>query len=247
MKCLFWVFLLATAPAIHAGEARIAVASNFLRTLYELAPLFEKRTGHYIVISPGSTGKLYAQIRQGAPYDVFLAADAKHPQLLEEEGLAVPGSRRSYAIGRLVLWSADPQRVRHGAQSLQSTEVRHIAIANPNTAPYGRATQQALEVLGMWGAVRSKLVWGEDVGQAFQFVATRNADLGFVSLAQLRNPNNKLAGSYWEVPAKLYDPIIQEMVLLKTGQDDPAARAFVTFMQTSQAQQIIERYGYGLR
>lgn len=225
----------------------MAVAANFLNTLYTLAASFEQDTGHRLLISAGSTGKLYAQLRHGAPYDVFLAADEKHPMLLEKEGLAMPGRRMTYALGRLVLWSAQPMTLQEGTRILQQPAIRHVAIANPATAPYGRAAYQVLNAMGLWDALESRIVQGEDVGQTLQFVASGNAQVGFVALAQIRNPKNSFSRDHWLVPEDLYDPIVQDMVLLKKAENNSAAHAFLTFMQTAPARMLIQQSGYGTR
>lgn len=238
---------LVVSPLLHAGEVKIAVAANFLNTLHILAPVFEKNTGHRLLISAGSTGKLYAQLHHGAPFDVFLAADDKHPALLEKEGLVMPGRRITYAVGRLVLWGARPLPLQEGAQLLQQPDIRHIAIANPATAPYGRAAYQALNAMGIWHTLQPRIVQGDDVGQVFQFVASANAQLGFVALAQVLNPKNTFSKDYWQVPEELYDPIVQDMVLLKKAENNRAAHAFVDFMQTAQARTLIQQAGYKVK
>ncbi len=247
MKQALLFLLLFISPLASSDEAKIAVAANFLGALQALAPVFEQQTGHRLLISSGSTGKLYAQIRNGAPYEVFLAADARHPRLIEEEGLAVSGSRGNYAVGRLVVWSAEPARVCASQQCLMQPDIRRLAIANPLAAPYGRAAQQSLEAMGVWAALQPRIVRGEDVGQTFQFVATGNAELGLVALSQVFSPNNTFSTRYWEIPQKFYDPIAQDMVLLKQGQSNPAARAFMEFIKTPLARGIIQRYGYGVK
>ncbi len=255
MKLTLLILLFSVPPFLHAGEVKVAVAANFLNTLHVLAPLFEQQSGHRLLISAGSTGKLYAQLHHGAPYDVFLAADDKHPALLEKEGLVMPGRRITYALGRLVLWSGHSMPLKPseegGAQILQQSGIRHVAIANPATAPYGRAAYQALNAMELWHTLKSRIVRGEDVGQVLQFVASGNAQLGFVALAQIRNqsrnPKNTFSGDYWRVPEKFYDPIVQDLVLLKKAENNSAAHAFVAFMQTVQARALIQTSGYGVK
>jgi molybdate transport system substrate-binding protein len=230
---------------VHAAEVRVAVAANFIGTLDELGKAFHAGSGDTLVVSSGSTGKLYAQIRNGAPYDVLLAADVERPRRLEQEGLAVPGSRFTYARGQLVLWSREPGRVDADAQVLRSGRFRHLAIANPLTAPYGVAAMQTLEHLGLWEALAARLVRGEDIGQTFQFVQSGNAEIGFVALAQVRELNPAARGSWWLVPAKLYEPIEQQAVLLTRARDNAAARAFLTFLCSVRAREIIQASGYG--
>jgi len=247
MKFTLLSLLLLIPPLLHAGEVKVAVAANFLNTLQILAPVFEKNTGHRLLISAGSTGKLYAQLHHGAPYDVFLAADDKHPALLEKEGLVLPGRRVTYAVGRLVVWSGRLMPPQEGAQTLKRPDIRHIAIANPATAPYGRAAYQALNAMGLWHTLKPRIVQGDDVGQVFQFVASANAQLGFVALAQILNPKNAFSRDYWLVPEELYDPIVQDMVLLKKAENNSAAHAFVAFMQTAQARTLIQQAGYKVK
>ena len=225
----------------------VAVASNFISPLKAIKVSFEKETGHRLVIIPGSTGKLYAQVKNGAPFDVLLAADDLRPRLLEEEGMAVPGSRFTYAIGRLVLWSKDPHGVDgDGKKNFQNPKFDHLAMANPKTAPYGRAAFQVLKKLGVWDRIKDRIVQGENIGQTFQFVATGNAEMGFVALSQILDPKNKSKGSHWVVPMELHDPISQDMVLLKRGEANPAAVALMKFMRGDSARKIIASYGYQL-
>jgi molybdate transport system substrate-binding protein len=232
--------LLAGAPAA-AGEVKAAVAANFTAAMKEIAPAFEAATGHTLVASYGSTGKIYAQIKNGAPFEVFLAADQKRPQMLEEEGVA--SGRFTYAVGRLVLWSADPDLVDAEGAVLKSGSFRHLAIANPVTAPYGAAAMQVIERLGLQDALEPKLVRGDNIAQTYQFVATKNAELGFVALAQVAlDP----AGSRWSVPAELHDPIRQDAVLLDKGKDNPAAVALMEYLKGPEARAVIERFGYGV-
>jgi molybdate transport system substrate-binding protein len=219
-----------------------------------LAEAFEKQTGYEVTPVFGSTGKLYAQIRNGAPYDAFFSADVERPLLLQEEGRTVPGTRFTYAIGKVVLWSPDPDLVDADGTVLHESAVngnafRFVALANPILAPYGRAAEQVLRARGVWDALQGRMVRGEDIGQAFQYVYSGNAELGFVSLAQLVDPAGPLSGvdamgSHWEPPQALYDPIEQQAVLL---QENPVARAFLDYVRSPAAQEIIHRYGYGTR
>jgi molybdate transport system substrate-binding protein len=218
----------------------VAVATNFAATARALGEAFRAASGHEAVVSDGSTGKLYAQIAGGAPFEVFLAADAERPRRLEAEGHAVAGTRFAYALGRLVLWSPDPARVT-GPEALAGA-FRHLAIANPELAPYGAAAREVLARRGLWERLAPRLVRGEDVGQAYQFVATGNAELGFVALSQLA-PG---AGSRWLVPADAYTPVEQHAVLLAPGRGDPAAAAFLAYLRGPDARARIERAGYGV-
>ena len=229
----------------QAGEVHVAVASNFINPLKAIAGSFERETGHRVVVIPGSTGKLYAQIKHGAPFDLLLSADDLRPRLLEGEGFAVPGSRFTYAIGKLTLWSRNP-RVIDGAgkKIFRNVNFTHLAMANPKSAPYGRAAFETLKKLGVWNQLKGRVVQGENIGQTFQFIATGNAELGFVALSQVLDPKNKWPGSRWDVPSDLHDPIAQELVLLKHGDGNPAAIALINFIHSETARKIIKRYGY---
>lgn len=245
----FLIFLLlAMYPAASvAEEVRVAVAANFLATLNTIATNFEQDRGYTAVVSSGSSGKLYAQIKNGAPFDVFFSADVMRPKLLEEEGFAVSGSRFTYAVGRLTLWHPGSVAIEGNEQSvLLSHDVRHVAIANPKTAPYGAAAKEALQALGLWEQVQDRLVRGENIGQTFHFVFSRNAQLGFVALSQVLGPKVDGAGSRWDVPTHLYAPIRQQAVLLRSGQRQEAARAFLDYVKSVRSRNVIERFGYGL-
>jgi molybdate transport system substrate-binding protein len=200
------VWLLALPQVVWSGEVYVAVASNFLNPLKEIATRYKQDTGDRLILVSGSTGKLYAQVRHGAPFDVLLAADSKRPALLEREGVGVVGTRFTYAVGALVLWSLEPGRVR-GEESLAQMSKGKLAIANPKTAPYGRAARQVLESLGFWKKLQPFLVRGENIAQTLQFVATGNATLGFVAKSQVEDPRFKFQGSRWEVPVDMHDPI----------------------------------------
>lgn len=232
--------LLASTPSIGA-EIRVAVASNFRNAAIQLATVFESSTNHDVTLIFGSTGKHYAQIINGAPFEVFLAADIRRPELLEKDGIAIPGSRFTYAVGKLVLWSPKKGYVDAGGKILDSRQFRFLAIANPKLAPYGRAARQVLQERKLWAELKSRMVRGENIAQTFQFVMSRNAELGFVAYSQLRRPNHAIEGSFWEVPRSLYTPIDQQAVLLK---DSVVARAFLSFLQSEQAIQIIHDFGY---
>jgi len=222
-----------------AAEVKVAVAANFTAAMKEIAAGFEQATGHTALLSFGSTGKLYAQIIQGAPFALFLAADQKRPKLLEDDGRA---SRRfTYATGKLVLWSAKPDFVDARGDVLTRGDFRHLAIVNPQTAPYGAAAMQVLDNLGLSAALGPRLVRGENVTQTYQFVATGNAELGFVALSQVML---KPEGSRWKVPQSLYTPIRQDAVLLERGADQPAALALLAYLKGPEARAVIERLGY---
>jgi len=228
-----------------AGEAMIAVASNFDRTARELEARFEETGIHSITIVSGSTGKLYAQIVNGAPFDAFLSADALRPSLLEAEGRAVEGSRFTYALGRLCLWSPDPRRVAmDGMQTLRAGDFRRLAVANPRLAPYGAAALNTLRAYALDETLADRLVMGENVGQAYSMVATGNAELGFVALAQVLTLHEAAAGSRWDVPADLHDPIRQDAVLLRHGESNTAAAGFLRFMRSPEGRRLIQSFGY---
>ena len=234
------LFAIGLEPAA-ADEIVVAVAANFAKPMAALVERFEAETAHRVRITTGSTGKHYAQIRNGAPFDAFFAADADRPRLLEDAGVGVPGSRFTYAIGRLALWSPRSEYVDAEGKILEDGGFRHLAIANPSLAPYGAAARDVLAAKGVLDALERKLVFGEDVGQTFGFVHSGAAELGFVAYAQLV-ADDGVGGSHWLVPAALHAPIEQQALLLV---DSPAARAFVEFVTGDAARAIIERFGYG--
>jgi len=228
----------AAAPA-HAGETRVAVAANFTAPAKEIAEAFAAATGHKATLSFGSSGQFYTQIAHGAPYEVFLSADAERPARAERAGLAVPGSRFTYAVGTLVLYSRTPGLA--GPDALKAGRFRKLAIADPRAAPYGEAAVETLRSLGLYDAVKPKLVTGASITQAYQFVATGAAELGFVALSQLVAEKG---GSRWVVPETRHAPIAQQAVLLNNGRDSAAAKAFLIFLRGPEAAAIIRRYGY---
>lgn len=236
------VVLLLLSPAVsRCDQVRVAAASNFRVTLEEIGAEFEKQSAHEVVLIFGATGKHYAQIVHGAPFDLFFAADAERPERLDAEGLAVPGSRFTYAIGRLALWSTDEQRVDKEGRVIAQGQYRHLAIANPELAPYGRAAKETLQSLGLWETVSGQLVTGENIGQAFQFVASGNAELGLVAWSQLQGAG--MGGSWWLVPGTLHQPIEQQAVQLRPG---AAAESFMAFVRSAKAVEIIRAHGYGM-
>ncbi|GAB6043991.1 molybdate ABC transporter substrate-binding protein [Endothiovibrio diazotrophicus] len=235
---------LATAT-VHAAEVSVAVAANFTDATRDIVPLFEKATGHTAKVSFGSTGKLYAQIEHGAPFEVFLAADSKRPKKAEGEGLAVVGSRFTYARGKLVLWTPEAGRFSDGEAFLKSGDGGRLAIANPKTAPYGLAARQVMEHLGVWDTLKGQVVKGDSIAQTFQFAATNNVAAGFVALSQVTAWKGD-AGSRWEIPDGYYPPIAQQAVLLKKGEANPAATAFLEFLKGPEARKVITGYGYGV-
>ncbi|MFW6093803.1 MAG: molybdate ABC transporter substrate-binding protein [Pseudomonadota bacterium] len=231
----------------RSAEVSVAVAANFAEVLARLGPEFERRSGHTLAVSVGSTGTLYAQIRRGAPFDVFLAADRQRPARLEAEGDAVAGSRFTYARGRLALWSRDPDRIHaDGARTLRAGGFRRLAMPNPELAPYGAAARETLEALGVYGALRERIVMGQNVGQAHALVATGNAELGFVAVSALHGGRREATGSRWVVPQALHSPIRQDAVLLNRARDDTAARALLDFLQTADARAVIREVGYAV-
>lgn len=242
---LFVSLPLLAVPAA-AAEALIAVATNFAGAMAELETAFESGSPHRIRVSTGATGTLYAQATHGAPYDILMAADRTRPERLEAIGLAVPGSRRTYAVGRLVLWSAEPDRVsREGVDTLRAGDFRRLAIANPELAPYGFAARAALRALGLYDVLQDRIVMGENVGQTHAMVATGNAEVGLVALSQLTGSRAATAGSRWAVPETLHAPIRQDLVLLRRGAGNAAARAFLDFLDTPAARRIVAAAGYG--
>lgn len=236
--------LLAFSAPARADQVNVAVAANFTGALQRLGTEFERATGHRLVSSFGATGKLYAQIVNGAPFDALLAADDRTPRRLEQEGVGVPGTRFTYAVGQIVLWSPTPGAVDERGEVLKTGDFAHLAIANPKTAPYGAAAEQALRRSETWNRVASRLVYGENIAQTFQFVNSGNAALGFVALAQVRALTESQRGSQWLVPATLYDPLRQDALLLKRGANNKGARAFLEFLRSARARAVIEELGY---
>lgn len=235
---------LAAAPA-PAAEVQVAVASNFAGAMDELAAAFERETGHRAVVALGSTGRFNAQVRNGAPFEVLLAADEATPAALERDGYAVGGTRFTYALGRLVLWSRDPSRVdAAGAVLRRPPGDARLAIADPRLAPYGAAALQVLDALGVRAAWTPRLVQGENIAQAWQFVASGNVALGLVARSQVEAGARRADGSGWLVPASLHAPIRQDVVLLARGRDRPAARALLEFLRGPEARRIIVAHGY---
>ncbi len=227
---------------VRADQVTVAVAANFTAAAKEIATAFQEKTGHEAVLVFGGTGKLFAQIANGAPFDVFLAADDKTPAKAETENLAVAGSRFTYATGRIVLYSTDPNLVDQAGAILKTGKFNKLAIGNPATAPYGRAASEVLHALGVFETLASKIVFGENVAQTYQFVVTGNAELGFVALSQVVDADK---GSRWLVPTDLYTPIRQDAVLLEGAFGKPAARAFLQFLRGDAGREIVARFGYG--
>jgi molybdate transport system substrate-binding protein len=231
---------------VFAGEINAAVASNFSAPMRQIVELYQEESGDTVKLSFGSTGKFYAQIREGAPFDVFVAADTATPQRLEDEGLAVGGSRFVYAQGKLALWSAQPGYVDDKGAVLRKGDYTRLGIADPKLAPYGMAAKQTLEKLAMWNSIRNRLVMGENITQAYQFAATGNAELAFVALSQVMRDGKVSAGSWWLVPADMYQPIRQSAVLLAGAKNKAAAKSFLAFLKSAKAAAVIRSYGYAL-
>ena len=243
MRRILISLLLFPASLLPADDIRIAAASNFAAPLTDLVTQFESQSDHRISLSFGSTGMHYAQISHGAPFDLFFAADAARPDRLEADGRAIPKTRMTYAIGRLILWSPDSDVVDADGAVLASDTFRHLAMANDQLAPYGKAARQVLEGRGLWTALEGRLVRGENIGQTFHFVKSGSAKLGFIAASQVMQAGQLTDGSAWTPPATLYDPIEQQVILLK---DKPAARDFLSYVQSEEALKIIQSYGYYL-
>ncbi len=230
------------SSALRADELRVAVAANFVSMAQQLGRQFDGQSGHVTTFVPGSTGKHYAQIRNGAPFDIFLAADARRPELLEAQQLIVAGTRFTYALGRIVLWSVSDTVVDAGGSVFEHGQFRRLAIADPELAPYGRAAREVLVALGQWTRLEGRIVRGKNVSQAFQFVSTGNAELGIVAASQVLAGGELRRGSVWIIPESLYAPIRQQAVLLR---DRPAGRAFMRFISSETARAAIRANGYG--
>jgi molybdate transport system substrate-binding protein len=246
LLCCLLLSLVTTATAARAGEVQVAVAANFAGPMAKIAQGFAAATGHTLKISAGSTGKFFSQIVAGAPFEVFVAADDATPKKLVASGHAIAGTQFTFAIGRLVLWSAQPGLVDEQGAVLASGRYTHLAIANPKVAPYGAAALDVLASRGLSEAVAPKLVTGESVAQAYQFVFTGNADLGFVARSQVQVPGQSRRGSYWLVPQNLHRAIRQDAVLLKAGEGNPAAAALLAYLKSEPARRVIQDHGYAL-
>lgn len=230
----------------HAADVRVAVAANFTAPMQKIAQVFEQETGHKLLMAFGATGSFYAQIKNGAPYQLLVAADDKTPLKLVQEGLGVEGARFTYAIGKLVLWSKQSGMVDDKGDVLKTQKYQRLAIANPKLAPYGAAAVETLISMGLLQEVQPKWVQGENIAQTYQFVATENAQLGFVALSQVTTDGKLTQGSAWVVPTHLYAPIRQDAVLLSNAKNDVAAKALLDFLRSDKAKIIIRSFGYGL-
>jgi molybdate transport system substrate-binding protein len=232
--------------SVHATEVKVAVAGNFAQPMKDIAAEFEKDTGHKLSLTQGATGKFYAQITNGAPFEVFLSADDETPSKLVKEGKAISGTQFTYAVGRLVLWSPDEKLVDQGGAILKTDRFKFIAIANAKVAPYGRAAVQTMHKLGVLSAIEPRVVQGESISQTHQFVTTGNAQLGFVALSQVWENNRIKSGSGWIIPEEMHEQLRQDIVLLNSGKDSSAATALINYLKSDKAKKIIGRYGYKL-
>ena len=250
LACFFVLFgcLMGTSQAV-ADEIKVAVASNFYPTMKVIAKRYELRAAgssgqhHKVILIPGSSGKHYAQIINGAPFDVFFSADIERARMLEQEGRVVAGTRFTYALGKLILWSSIDDYVDPKGEVLNKKDFRYLAIANPKLAPYGKSAEEALRSLKLWENLQGRLVRGENIAQTFQFISSGNAKLGFVAYSQIMNPGLSIDGSFWEVPQSIYKPIEQQAVLLK---DSYIGREFLSFVKSDESLSIIYESGYGL-
>lgn len=246
-KSLLFALTAVVTGWAQADEVQVAVAANFTAPMQQIAALFEKDTGHKATLAFGATGKFYAQIINGAPFEILLSADDETPAKLEKEGFGIPGSRFTYAIGTLVLWSANPALVDAKGEILKTGDFKHLALANPKTASYGTAAVEAMTKLGLLPTLQSRFVQGENIAQTHQFILTGNAELGFVALSQVFKDGKITGGSAWIVPAHLYQQIQQDAVLLAKGKEKPAASTLLAYLKSDKARAIIKSYGYELR
>jgi molybdate transport system substrate-binding protein len=245
LRFSFAAFVLVLSGAALADEVRVAVAANFTVPMKEIAAAFEQETGHKVAAAYGGTGKFYAQITNGAPFEVLLSADDATPTQLVKEGAAVAGTQFTYAIGTLVLWSAKPRFVDDQGQVLGTGNFQRLAIANPKVAPYGAAAVEVLTALGLLAKVGAKFVTGENIAQTFQFVSTGNAELGFVALSQVTKDGKVADGSAWIVPGRLHEPIRQDAVILEKGKGKPGVIALMEYLKGDKARAVIKSFGYG--
>ena len=243
---IIFVIMTMIGATAHSAEVQVAVAANFTGPMEKIVPLFQEATGHKAVVAYGTVGKFYAQIKNGAPFDVLVSADEATPRRLEQDGLAIAASRITYAVGKLVLWSTKSGLVDGKGEILKHDDFKHLAVANPKVAVYGSAAVEVMNKMGIYAALEPKMVLGENITQTYQFVATGNAELGFVALSQIYKDGHYAAGSYWMVPAELYPQLKQDAVLLKRGTGNPAAGALLAYLQSETAKGIIRSYGYTL-
>lgn len=244
---LVGTLLLAAPREVGAAEVQVAVAANFTAPMQKIAADFEAETGHKAVLAFGTVGKFYSQMKAGAPFEVLVSSDRETPDALVRDGLAIGETRFTYAIGKLALWSATPGFVDDKGEVLRTGIFQHLALANPKLAVYGAAGQAVMKRLRVWEAIEPKLVTAENITQAYQFVASGNAELGFVASSQIVGPDGKVSkGSTWMVPADLYPPLAQDVILLTPGKDSAAAKALVEHLRSDKARAIIRSYGYDL-
>lgn len=243
-RALLASLCLLVSASSWAAEVKVAVAANFAAPMKDIAAVFEAQTGHKLVLTPGASGKFYAQITNGAPFDVFLSADDETPERLQKVGKVVPGSRFTYAIGRLILWSPKENAVSDGIDTLKNGSFRFLAIANPRVAPYGMAAVQTMQKIGVLTKLEPKVVQGENIAQTHQFITSGNADLGFVALSQVWQRGKLTSGSGWIVPETYHDQLRQDAVLLEAGQNSDAAKALLSFLKSDKAREIMVSYGY---
>lgn len=241
---LLFALTAAFIATAQADEVQVAVAANFTAPMQQIAAQFEKDTGHKAALSFGGTGKFYAQIVNGAPFEILVAADDETPARLEKEGQGVAGTRFTYGIGKLVLWSTNPDLVDAKGEVLKTANFKHLALANPKTAPYGTAAVETMTRLGLLPSLQGRFVQGENIAQTYQFILSGNAELGFVALSQVFKDGKITSGSAWIVPASLYEPIRQDAVLLAKGKDKPAATALLVYLKGEKARSIIKSFGY---
>ncbi len=247
LRCLLLLSgMMLSLSSAQAAEVIVAVAANFTAPMQKIAAEFEKDTGHTATLSIASTGKLYTQIKNGAPFHLLLAADRKTPELLEKEGFGIVNTRFTYAIGKLVLWSKQANRVDGNGQILKSGKFEHLALADPKLAPYGAAAIETLSNLGLLERLQPRFAQGENIAQTYQFIVTENAELGFVALSQVMSDGKITEGSAWLVPANLYHPIQQDMLVLTAGKDNPAALALAHYIRSAKSRDIIRAYGYAV-
>jgi len=246
LALLFTLIILTGTSFSCAETVNVAVAGNFTAPMKTIASEFEKDTGHKAQLSFASSGKFFAQIKNGAPFQVFLSADTQKPKRLEQDGMTVPGTRFTYALGSLVLWSAKPDLIDSQAKILEQDSFKRLAMANPKLAPYGAAAQEMLENRGLWSKLKNRIVQGENIAQSYQFAATGNAELGFVALSQVMIKGKISKGSAWVVPQSLHKPIRQDAVLLDKGKDNIAAISLINYLKSGKTAEIIKSYGYQL-
>ena len=244
LKKILLILILISTGNVHAKEVKVAVASNFYKPMLQLAKQFSDTTGNKVVVSAGATGALYAQIKNGAPFDLFLAADQKRPIALENENKAVLGSRFTYAQGQLAFWSKQPGYTNEQSFLDAISHVEHIAIANPKNAPYGAASIDVMNKLGVYKQTQSKIVEGHNIGQTFQYISSETVDCGFVALSQVYLNGKISEGSAWLVPSTLHRELKQDAILLQQGEKNPVAQSFLTFLQSEPAKRTIRSFGY---